>query len=146
MQKLPAPPKQSFPNVGGNSPLGKITGEKGMQGRAAQNGGFCIILTKGRLSVAIHGIFGITSPAGGWEAGRYLQLGRNETPPMFTIFRRETVASGFVYRCSDFPLTSLISRPGVGRVWVLVIGALLSSTPGRIFGISQAPTASSMEL
>ena len=105
----------------------------------------CIILTKGRLSVATQGIFGITSPAGGWEAGRYLQLGRNETPPMFTIFRRETVASGFVYRCSHFPLTSLISRPGVGRVWVLVIGALLSSTPGRIFGISQAPTASSLK-
>ena len=64
---------------------------------------------------------------------------------MFTIFRREMVASGFVYRCSDFPLTSLISRPGVGRVWVLVIGALLSITPGRIFGISQAPPASSLE-
>ena len=108
----------------------------------------CIILTKGRLSVATHRIFGITSPAvGGREAGRYLQLGRNETPPMFTIFRREMVASGFVYRCSDFPLTSLISRPGVGqgRVWVLVIGALWSTTPGRVFGISQAPTASSLE-
>ena len=107
----------------------------------------CIILTKGRLSVAIHGIFGITSPAGGREAGRYLQLGRNETPPIFTIFRREMVACGFVYKCSDFPLTSLISRPGVGhgRVWVLVIGALWSTTPGRIFGISQAPTASSLE-
>ena len=108
----------------------------------------CIILTKGRLSVAIHGIFGITSPVGGWKAGRYLQLGRKETLPMFTILRREMVASGFVYRCSDFPLTSLISRPGVGqgRVWVLVIGALPNTTPGRIFGISQAPTASSMEL
>ena len=109
----------------------------------------CIILTKGRLSVATHGIFGITSPAGGWEAGRYLQLGRNETPPMFTIFRREMVASGFVYRCSDFPLTSLISRPGVGqgRVWVLlVIGALPNTTPGRVFGIYQALPASSLEL
>ena len=133
--------------MGGNRPLGKFNGEK--ENIAEQvNGGMCIILTKGRLSVAIHGIFGITSPAGGWEAGRYLQLGRNETPPMFTIFRREMVASGFVYRCSDFPLTSLISRPGVGqgRVWVLVIGALPNTTPGRIFGISQAPTASSMEL
>ena len=134
--------------MGGNSPLGKFSGKRDYKAEQLSNGGMCIILTKGRLSVAIHGIFGITSPAGGWEAGRYLQLGRNETPPMFTIFRRETVASGFVYRCSDFPLTSLISRPGVGqgRVWVLVIGALPNTTPGRIFGISQAPTASSMEL
>ena len=29
LPKLQAPPKQSFPNVGGNSPLGKFTGEKG---------------------------------------------------------------------------------------------------------------------